>query len=205
MGFSEFDKQWRSIDFKNKADELCEKYGWQKITPVNSTTLQPGDILVVYVEGGNHHVEIYAGDGRSYSAGGNNSIHADTISTSFGKFQFALRVSGGVVIPDSGYNTVIEGEYEICTVKSLDSILSKYGRQVPNECLDWACKYVKDMIGASSYRIIGSEDKKILLRVAAAELRSGRPVIAHVIGKGRTYDPDGEIRGSRHFITIVRT
>ena len=106
MGFSEFDKQWRSIDFKNKADELCEKYGWQKITPVNSTTLQPGDILVVYVEGGNHHVEIYAGDGRSYSAGGNNSIHADTISTSFGKFQFALRVSGGVVIPDSGYNTV---------------------------------------------------------------------------------------------------
>ena len=56
--------------------------------------LQPGDILVVYESGGSHHVEIYAGNGRSYSCGSNSSIRADTISTNFSKYNFALRVTG---------------------------------------------------------------------------------------------------------------
>lgn len=95
-GYSEFSTNWSSNDFKDRADELCSKYGWQKITPLNSSTLQPGDILVVFEgreKGQNHHVEVYAGNGRSYSAGGNNSINADTISTNYGKFEFALRVT----------------------------------------------------------------------------------------------------------------
>lgn len=94
LGYQEFGTQKSSSWFKSNGQKLCDKYGWQMITPVNSSTLQPGDILVVYESGGSHHVEIYAGNGRSYSCGSNSSIRADTISTNFSKYNFALRVTG---------------------------------------------------------------------------------------------------------------
>lgn len=94
LGYQEFGTQKSSSWFKSNGQRLCNEYGWQMITPVNSSTLQPGDILVVYEAGGSHHVEIYAGNGRSYSCGSNSSIRADTVKTNFSKYDFALRVTG---------------------------------------------------------------------------------------------------------------
>ena len=98
LGYQEFGTQKRSAWFKSNGQKLCDKYGWQMITPVNSSTLQPGDILVVYGKYINgklqHHVEIYAGNGRSYSCGSDDSIRADTVKTNFSRYDFALRVTG---------------------------------------------------------------------------------------------------------------
>lgn len=98
LGYQEFGTQKNSSWFKSNGQKLCDKYGWQMITPVNSSTLQPGDILVVYGKYINgklqHHVEIYAGNGRSYSCGSTSSIRADTVKTNFSRYDFALRVTG---------------------------------------------------------------------------------------------------------------
>ena len=98
LGYQEFGTQKNSSWFKSNGKKLCDKYGWQMITPVNSSTLQPGDILVVYGKYINgklqHHVEIYAGNGRSYSCGSTSSIRADTVKTNFSRYDFALRVTG---------------------------------------------------------------------------------------------------------------
>lgn len=56
-------------DSANNLRELLVNKGWNKIT--NSSELQPGDVLCF-----NGHIEIYAGDGKSYNAGSGRSIRA---------------------------------------------------------------------------------------------------------------------------------
>ena len=87
---------------------------------------------------------------------------------------------------------------------SLSSVLSKIGKQTPDACLTYASKYANQIFSSSgnrkitSYKMLGSQDKKAILKVVAQELSQGRPVITRVNGKthkGTKY--------SRHFVTIV--
>ena len=92
MGYTELNSQRSSAWWKNSA--LKEYPEWQRI---EISDVEPGDILVVnnIASGGkDHHVEIYAGNGRSYSCGGNSSIKAaETVRTNMGRYEFAIRIT----------------------------------------------------------------------------------------------------------------
>lgn len=73
---------------------LLQSKGWQKITSYSN--LQAGDI--VFMTSSSYpnsvgHVQIYAGDGTWYNAGGNSSIHgaAPYPSDASGRFLYAMR------------------------------------------------------------------------------------------------------------------
>ncbi len=82
VGFSEFAGYQ-----KTSSVFLDNPWGWEKIK--NTEDLQPGDILCY-----SGHVQIYAGDGKIFNCGGNESIQAEAPHTkghSINSMEFALR------------------------------------------------------------------------------------------------------------------
>ena len=109
-----------------------------------------------------------------------------------------LEVSSDYVTVDSQSSELVDGGdyWLVCEESKLDSILQRIGSQPPNYCLVYSEKYAHEIIPKSSTKhLIGSENKKLLLQVAAKEIYEyRRPVIPRVVAKGN----------SRHFVTIVR-
>lgn len=101
-------------------------------------------------------------------------------------------------------NKIIKDGY-IVVSNSLDNILKKVGEQKPGECLIYSEKYSKKILNNNSakYTILGSNDKKEILKVVASEINQGRPVIARVETSSKK-KINGKEMCSRHFITIVR-
>ncbi len=64
---------------------VARKYGW---TVKNASEAVAGDILLK-----SGHTEIYAGNGKSYNCGGNNSIKADISNCNLGRFTYAITVT----------------------------------------------------------------------------------------------------------------
>jgi len=104
----------------------------------------------------------------------------------------------------NGNKRYTDGEYYVVS-KSLDSILKKVGAQNPNECLIYSERYAKKILNNNSanFKILGSNNKKAILKVIASEINAGRPVIARVTTSRKTKINGIEMCG-RHFVTIVR-
>jgi cell wall-associated NlpC family hydrolase len=47
---------------------ILQKAGFKRYPFRSKSELQPGDILLIHVEGGDQHTEIYAGDGKNVGA-----------------------------------------------------------------------------------------------------------------------------------------
>lgn len=95
------------------------------------------------------------------------------------------------------------GEYKVIS-EELDEILTSIGCQGKNECLTYSVKYAHAIMNNNdSYHLIGSDNKKLLLQVAASEIDAGRPVIPRVVA-GKVIKKNGLEMRSRHFVTIVR-
>ena len=97
-----------------------------------------------------------------------------------------------------------DGDYYVIS-NSLKDVLKNVGPQNPGECLAYACKYANYLLEdkSTSYRLIGCENKKTILKVVASEINEGRPVIARAETE-RKRKINGKEMCGRHFVTIVR-
>ena len=115
------------------------------------------------------------------------------------------------------YNYFICKDTYIVVNDNVNSVLKSIGGQKGDQdCLEYSEKYSKKLLNnqSASFKTIGGNDKKIILKVAASEIQNGRPVIARVIGLQYTQGiinkvvKDEEERKNkyycRHFVTIVR-
>ena len=85
-----FNKSLKSYNFvsKCKSETYFPNLGFQVIKgQVTKSKCKPGDILLV-----NGHVEIYKGEGKSYSAGSTHGIRArNGTTTNFSRFNYIIR------------------------------------------------------------------------------------------------------------------
>ena len=97
-----------------------------------------------------------------------------------------------------------DGDYYVIS-NSLKDVLNNVGPQNPGECLAYACKYANYLLEdkSTSYRLIGCENKKTILKVVASEINEGRPVIARAATSNKK-KINGKDMCGRHFVTIVR-
>lgn len=109
-----------------------------------------------------------------------------------------IEVSSDYISVDTPSGELVDGGdyWLVCEESKLDDILKKIGAQPPDYCLVYSERYAHEIIPKSSTKqLIGCENKKLLLQVAAKEIYEyHRPVIPRVVAKGN----------SRHFVTIVR-
>lgn len=113
-----------------------------------------------------------------------------------------LGVASDYITIDGQEAELVEiGDYRVVS-DSLDKILRDVGEQTPDKCLDYSNMYAHKIV-SGSYKLLASESKTLILKVAASELYEGRPVIARVTTSNKK-TINGIEMCSRHFVTIVR-
>ena len=87
---------------------------------------------------------------------------------------------------------------------SLNDVLKKVGEQPKGHCLEYALKYADELLTKkTSYKVLGSDDEKAILKVVASEIYEGRPVFARAQTSKKVKE-NGKEMCKRHFVTIVR-